>query len=248
MAMVKSASVTVLILVLCGIPAPGQTNTGNASTKGPCSPATSGSNNNFVIKCGIGQEQGKKIIDMLNAALASHDDSTINAKLDELLALATKPSPILLSATISKPTDITLSVENKSDRVARDVGWEVVVFRESDGAMFSFPTQSIGYLKPLATGPSYVLKLENLPKSPPGNVMQKGDVLTGFLTIDCPDCMGIRYIVHLVSGQSGWQYEMKRLPHIGIATQVGASSLDANKLFIQELLNLAPVSERVPIL
>jgi hypothetical protein len=44
------------------------------------------------IDCGIGREQAEKIIAMLNRALASKDTKTINAKLDELMALAERPA------------------------------------------------------------------------------------------------------------------------------------------------------------
>lgn len=65
--------------------------TGKATTSGICSPATTGSNNTFIIKCGISPDQGKKIIELLNQALASKDLSLINAKLDELLQVAGRP-------------------------------------------------------------------------------------------------------------------------------------------------------------
>jgi hypothetical protein len=68
--MMKSASVTVLIFMLYGMPALAQKNAGNAATKGSCSPPTTGDNNTYVIECGIGPEQGKKIIEMLNKVLA----------------------------------------------------------------------------------------------------------------------------------------------------------------------------------
>jgi hypothetical protein len=68
--------------------------TGKAETKGTCSPATSGSHNSFVIHCGIGEEQGKKIIELLNHALGSKDIATINSKLDELIQVAARPAPV----------------------------------------------------------------------------------------------------------------------------------------------------------
>jgi hypothetical protein len=248
--MVKSASVIVLIFVLCGLPASGQTSTGNAATKGMCSPATSGSNNNFVIQCGIGQEQGKKIIDMLNAALASRDDATINAKLDELLATANKPlQPIVLSATIRNPTDLAISVENKSDRNAKDILWQTILYRESDAAMFSFASQSIGYVKGLSTGSPYAMRLQTLSKIVDGDgQIRQGDVFTGSILVDCADCAGVTYIVHIVWGQSGWQYEVKNPPGARLFVTPGTPSPDAKKQLIQQLNDFAPISERVPIL
>jgi hypothetical protein len=58
---------------------------GNAKTTGDCSPAVTGSNNSFHFSnCGIGKEQGKQIIALLNQLLAKHDVETVIKKLDEL--------------------------------------------------------------------------------------------------------------------------------------------------------------------
>jgi hypothetical protein len=61
--------------------------TGNADTKGPCSPAVSGSGNRFTISCqGISKEQGDKMLQILNTILANQANSeSITAKLDEIL-------------------------------------------------------------------------------------------------------------------------------------------------------------------
>src|ERR1035437_5717331 len=71
-----------------------QAQTGSAVAIGRCNLANSGNNNSHVvINCGIGREQGKKIIELLNRALASKDLAQINAKLDELLQVAERPTP-----------------------------------------------------------------------------------------------------------------------------------------------------------
>jgi hypothetical protein len=86
----------VAILVALAVPAPSQTPTGSATAKGTCNVANSGSQNIIVIKnCGIGKEQAEKIVSMLKAALSNRSITEINAKLDELLALASKASPTL---------------------------------------------------------------------------------------------------------------------------------------------------------
>jgi hypothetical protein len=69
-----------------------QAQTGPAVAAGACSIANSGDAENLTINCGIGKEQGQKIIDMLNHALASKDVATVNAKLDELLQIAKQQS------------------------------------------------------------------------------------------------------------------------------------------------------------
>jgi hypothetical protein len=63
----------------------GQTQTGSAATRGSCSPANTGDRNVFNITCGIGKEQGDKMLGILNQILASQLDPTaVMAKLDEL--------------------------------------------------------------------------------------------------------------------------------------------------------------------
>jgi hypothetical protein len=61
------------------------TSSGGATTKGECSPAVTGNNNNFKFSCGVGQEQAKQIIALLNQLLASNNTSEVIAKLNELL-------------------------------------------------------------------------------------------------------------------------------------------------------------------
>lgn len=60
--------------------------TGTASTSGSCSPANTGNGNTFTIKCGIGQEQGQKMLAILNKILANQlNPDTVMAKLDDIL-------------------------------------------------------------------------------------------------------------------------------------------------------------------
>jgi hypothetical protein len=218
---------------------------GNATTKGSCSPATTGNNNNFVIECGIGPEQGKKILDLLNAALRSNSD--VDAKLDQLLALANKPEePIQLSLTIGDPTNLWLQLENHSDRIAKSISYEVVLFRESDLALFSFATTDVGYLKAFSKGPSYILGLETARRLPTGDLpMKRGDVLTGQVIVDCADCIGVRYILHLVWGVSGWFCE-QRAPLSAMASG-NWDTPEVKKQLVAALADVAPAPYRIPI-
>jgi hypothetical protein len=60
--------------------------TGPATTKGTCSPANTGNNNTFTINCGIGREQGERLLAILNKILSKQiDPSEVMAKLDEIL-------------------------------------------------------------------------------------------------------------------------------------------------------------------
>jgi hypothetical protein len=63
-----------------------QATTGQASTDAPCSIANSGSDNKIQINCGIGKDQGQKMIAILNKILADRlDADVVMAKLDEIL-------------------------------------------------------------------------------------------------------------------------------------------------------------------
>ena len=92
------------------------------------------------------------------------------------------------------------------------------------------------------------MKLESLPKVAEGDgQMKKGDVFTGSFSVDCPDCRGITYIVHLVWGESGWFYEVKDLPGARILVPPDLSA-DSRRNWIKFLNDSAPSGDRVPIL
>jgi len=83
-----------LTLMLHGSVALSQTTpTEKAAATDPCSTSHVGNNNNYVIDCnGIGADQGKKIIEILEKVLANQDPAAVNAKLAELLAVASQPA------------------------------------------------------------------------------------------------------------------------------------------------------------
>jgi hypothetical protein len=77
-----------ILLLLFAIPVYSQTvTTRRAETKGPCSPAVTGSGNQFTINCpGISKEQGHKMLEILNKILANQlDPKAVMDKLDEIL-------------------------------------------------------------------------------------------------------------------------------------------------------------------
>lgn len=69
------------------LPGLGQTTTGTAETKGPCSPAVTGNSNTFKINCaGITKEQGDRMLQILNTILSNQlKPQDVMAKLDEIL-------------------------------------------------------------------------------------------------------------------------------------------------------------------
>ena len=78
------------------------------AASGTCSTAPVADNKTYNINCnGVGVDQGKKIVEILNRVLANQDLSTVNAKLDELLVVASQPAqtqqapPKILGLTVT---------------------------------------------------------------------------------------------------------------------------------------------------
>lgn len=87
--MPRFALVVLAFTVLASIPIDAQT--GAAAASGQCSLASASGVSSFTINCGTGKEQADKILSVLNHALANKDSKAIDAKLDELLAVASRP-------------------------------------------------------------------------------------------------------------------------------------------------------------
>lgn len=90
----KAANAILLTMVLQGSVALSQiTPTEKAAATGTCSSAPAGDNNAYIINCnGIGADQGKKMVELLNRVLAKQDLTTVNTKLDELMVVASQPA------------------------------------------------------------------------------------------------------------------------------------------------------------
>jgi hypothetical protein len=90
----KAAITVLLTMVLQGSVALSQTTPTEKATAGTaCSNAPAGDNNTYNINCnGIGVDQGKKILEILNRVLANQDLTSVNARLDELLVVASQPA------------------------------------------------------------------------------------------------------------------------------------------------------------
>jgi hypothetical protein len=70
----KARKMVLLAVILTGTISAQTTASGKASTTGPCSPATSGSHNQFFIKCVIAGPERKQVVALLNTVLASKID------------------------------------------------------------------------------------------------------------------------------------------------------------------------------
>lgn len=82
----------VFILASTGVAICKPPSVGTAAANRTCSLADA-RNRNIRIDCDLGKEQGRKVVDLLNAVLAQRDFAATNAKLDELSVVASKPAP-----------------------------------------------------------------------------------------------------------------------------------------------------------
>ena len=75
-----------LALSLCCSPQSAQS-TGNAESKGPCSPPISGSRNTVILKCAVDAQRGREMQALLNKILVNQlPADLVMSKLDEILA------------------------------------------------------------------------------------------------------------------------------------------------------------------
>lgn len=138
--MKRALILSVLIASPCWCQA---TSTGTADTKGPCSPAVTGSNNTFTITCDIDQKQGQKMLAIMNKILANQlNPVEVNAKLDAILRnlhvprqLSSSQKSELAQCLAKKPGRFSIgAIANNSEAYKyaqdwRDVfisaGWEI---------------------------------------------------------------------------------------------------------------------------
>src|SRR5258708_1972663 len=78
----KTVNAILLTMVLQGSVALSQTTpTEKAPASGTCNPAPAADNNTYNINCnGVGGDQGKKMVEILNKVLANQDLAAVNAK------------------------------------------------------------------------------------------------------------------------------------------------------------------------
>lgn len=144
-----------------------------------------------------------------------------------------------LSMGIVNAQSPSLVFENSSDKVVEGLTWELVMFRTSDSATFSFATQDVGYVKPHAKTAQYAMSLATLPKAENGGKqITIGDSFLGSIAVDCPLCKGATYIVHFIWGQSGWFFKLPN-DHGGLVLPKGTSSqaIEAYAATIESIAN-----------
>ena len=106
----KAINAILLTIVLPASVALSQTTpTEKAAASAACNTAP-GDNSTYNINCnGVAVDQGKKIVDLLNKVLANQDLTTVNAKLDELLAVASQPAQTQAQQAPPKILDMTVT-------------------------------------------------------------------------------------------------------------------------------------------
>jgi hypothetical protein len=107
----KAINAILLTIVLQASAALSQTTpTEKAPASGTCNPAPAADNSTYNINCnGVGVDQGKKIVEVLNKVLANPDPTTVNAKLDELLVVASQPVQTQALQAPPKILDMTVT-------------------------------------------------------------------------------------------------------------------------------------------
>jgi hypothetical protein len=107
----KVSIAVLLAFVFQGAVALNQTTpTEKAAASSSCNAANVGENNALNINCsGVGVDQGKKIVELLNKVLANQDAPAVNAKLDQLLVVASQPAQTQASQEPPKILDFTVA-------------------------------------------------------------------------------------------------------------------------------------------
>lgn len=155
-------------------------------------------------------------------------------------------SGVELAVSLVGPADPAVVVENQSDDLVEGVKWELVMFRTTDQALFSYPAQDIGYIKPHSRSAAYSMRPNALPHAPGGNQITDGESFIGTLAIDCPLCRGTTLIVSFVWGSSGWFYEVP--DGNGRLLLPKGTSKETVSQFIENITAAVKPQNRTPIL
>jgi hypothetical protein len=160
---------------------------------------------------------------------------------------------IQLSVVIISPKYPALVVENVSDAVADGVRWQLIMFRTTDLAFFSWPAKDIGYIKARSKTAPFFMELNPPPHVPgvgdiPGGwSMSNGDNLIGSLIVDCALCKGATFLVSFTWGISGWFYEVPNYnAQLLIPNQPWTK--ETVSLYIETLNSFVKPQERRPIM
>lgn len=152
-----------------------------------------------------------------------------------------------LSVSIVGSTDPAIVVDNQTDNLAEGITWELVMFRTTDQAFFSYATQNIGYVKPHSKSAHYAMQLNTLAHAPGGGgQIVNGESFIGTLAVDCPTCRGTTLVVSFVWGSSGWFHQVPS----GNGRLLLPKDMSKNGIsqFIESIDAVVKPEERTPIL
>jgi hypothetical protein len=155
-------------------------------------------------------------------------------------------SELALAVSLVGPTAPAIVVENQTDNLVEGITWELVMFRTTDQAFFSYATQNIGYIKPHSQSARYAMQLNTLVQAPGGGPIADGECFIGALSVDCPTCRGTTLIVSFVWDRSGWFYEVP--DGNGRLVLPKDMSKDTVSKFIESLNAAIKAADRTPIL
>ncbi len=155
-------------------------------------------------------------------------------------------SGLELAVSLVGPADPAIVVNNQTDNLAEGITWELVMFRTTDQAFFSYATQNIGYVKAHSKSPPYTMQPNTLPHAPGGGQIGNGETFIGTLAVDCPSCRGTTLVVSFVWGSSGWFYEVPEgNGHLPLPKDM---SKDTVSQFIESINAAVKPEKRTPIL
>lgn len=112
-----------------------------------------------------------------------------------------------LSVSLVDPNAPAIVLDNQTDNLIEGIQWELVMFRTTDQAFFSYVVQQIGYVKPHSKSPRFLMNLNALGQAGGGQIAN-GESFIGTLSVDCPTCLGTTLIVSFDWGNSGWFYKV----------------------------------------
>lgn len=124
------------------------------------------------------------------------------------VALPEQSKGIALNVLLEKPTSPCIVVVNDTDNVANGIAWELVMYRTSDHGLFSYATQTLGYVKAHSTSACYAMDLNRIAYMSGAPQVSNGEEYIGSIVVDCPTCRGTTLIVGFTWGVNGWFYQV----------------------------------------
>jgi hypothetical protein len=177
--------------------------------------------------------------------LVPRSNNVINKNID--LAVQT-PTPVAPDVALRfvYPKSPALVIANRSDSIARDIKWVVVLWNmdlpDRDDPL-PIPVATFDWLRPHQDGGPQGL----FGHSAVASLVKPGDRLFGSASVSCPNCArGRTYVVYIVYDKGGWVSEVEDetagrliLPH--------NATKEAREEYFNRLESTIPEQSRIPI-